>query len=61
MLELAVDGVRAWEVLHDPDLCGRLGMVEFRRLLLRAGYQVEAVRQAALRHGWDRLSAGEML
>ena len=59
VLEIVMDRTRAWEMLNTPDYCAKLDMESFRDLMLRAGYPSEAVRQAALQRGWDRLSAGE--
>lgn len=50
--------VQAWERLNDPEQCRQLGMVEFKELLLRAGYREEVAHKAALKRGWDRLEAG---
>lgn len=50
---------QAWEMLNDPERSCRLGMDEFRDLLIRAGYSVKAADAAARQRGWDRLAAGE--
>jgi hypothetical protein len=55
---MAMPRVQAWERLNDSEYCGRLTMVQFRDLLLEAGYSQEAVRKAANQRGWDRLCAG---
>ena len=53
--------VQAWEQLNDPEYAGRLSMEGFEKLLLRAGYSTKDAHEAAMKRGWDRLSAGEML
>ncbi len=53
--------VQAWERLNDPSYCGRLTMLEFHDLLLRAGYSEDAAQRAANKRGWDRLQAGVMM
>lgn len=61
VLERAMAGVQAWELLNDPDYCGRLTMGEFHRLLLRAGYPEATAAEASRQRGWDRLNAGEVM
>lgn len=58
MLSLAVPRVRAWELLNDPEYCGRLTMGQFKDLLLEAGYAEDAAQEAARQRGWERLCAG---
>ena len=58
MLTLALPQVQAWEQLNNPEYCGKLNMVEFYNLLLRAGYSEVAAQKAANQRGWDRLDAG---
>ncbi len=50
--------VQAWEVLHDPDRCGRLSTVELYELMVRAGYRDEDAQIAANQRANDRLDAG---
>lgn len=54
-------GVRAWELLHDPEYAARLQTSDFYDLLIRAGYSQEVAQKAALEHGWERLTAGEVM
>lgn len=56
-----MERVQAQELLSDPGYSVRLGMEGFHKLLIRAGYSQEVAHKAALQHGWDRLSAGEVL
>ena len=58
---MAMSGVQAWELLNDPDHCGRLTMGEFYHLLRRAGYTESVAHEAAKQRGWDRLSAGRTM
>lgn len=50
--------VMAWEHLNDPHYCGSLNMVQFKALLIEAGYSREDARRMANQRGWDRLQAG---
>ncbi len=50
--------VQAWERLNDPEYSGRLTMLQFRELLLEAGYSEDVAQKAANQRGWDRLCAG---
>lgn len=52
---------QAYELLADPNYAGRLGMEDFEKLLLRAGYSPDTAHTAAKQRGWDRLTAGEAL
>lgn len=52
---------QAWEVLNDPEYCGKLTMNQYHGLLLKAGYSRDHADEAALQRGWDRLSAGEVV
>lgn len=56
-----MEGVRAWEMLNDPNYSARLTMDAFRKLLIRAGYSPKVAHKAAMQRGWERLSAGEVL
>lgn len=49
---------QAWELLHNPEHCGRLKMVELYDLMVRAGYPDDAAQEAAKQRGIDRLDAG---
>ena len=51
-----MDKTQAWELLNNPEHCGRLNIVGLRDLMLRAGYSGDAVQQAIKKHGLDRLS-----
>ena len=53
-----MEKVQAWELLNNPDYCGRLNMGEFHDLLIRAGYPAEIAQKTASNRGMDRLSAG---
>lgn len=52
---------RAWELAQDAQYVSRLGYEAYRDLLIRAGFSEKTVREASKRHGWNRLSAGEVL
>lgn len=56
-----MDGVRAWEELHDPVRSARLTMGEIEDLMVRAGYSLREAHAAAMQRGWDRLAAGEVM
>ena len=56
-----MDTTQAWELLNDQEYVRRLSMVEFRDLLIRAGYEAKEVRRLSKQRGWERLSAGEMV
>lgn len=58
VLTIAMNRERAWEKLNDPNYAGQLNMVEFEKLLLRAGYSPRAAHKAAMKRGEDRLDAG---
>lgn len=51
----------AWEQLNDSTHCGRLGMVEFEDLMVRAGYDPGIAHKAAMERGWRRLSLEQLL
>lgn len=53
--------VQAWERLNDPEYSGRLTMLEFYELLIKAGYTEEVAQRAASQRGWERLQAGVMM
>ena len=53
--------VKAMELLEDPHYRWQLSMDGFHRLLLLAGYSEESAQKEASRHGWERLSAGEVM
>ena len=53
-----MDGVKARELLDDPEYSSQLTMDQFEKLLLRAGYPDGVAHEAAMQRGWDRLSAG---
>jgi hypothetical protein len=55
---MIVDKTQAWELLHDPEYCGKLNMEGMRRLMIRAGYSVDVAQKAATQRGWERLSEG---
>lgn len=57
MLTLVVARTQAWERLSDPEYAGKLGMGEFKELLLKAGYSEDVAQGAAKQRGWDRLCA----
>ena len=59
VLELAMVQTQAWERLNDPAHCGGLSMVELEGLMVRAGFSRKEAHRAAMKRGWDRLSAGE--
>jgi hypothetical protein len=61
VLSLVMEKTRAWELLHDPEYCGRLDVVGMRDLMLRAGYPTEVVREAVNRHGEYRLNNNMVL
>lgn len=52
---------QAWETLNDPDTCARMTMGDLYAVLRRAGYSEDESHRAAMRHGWDRLSAGKLM
>ena len=56
-----MDRVKALELLEDSEHCSQLSYVGYRRLLLRAGFSPEEVREASLQHGWNRLSAEKLM
>ena len=56
-----MERVKAWEMLEDPEIGGSLNMVQFHRLLLRAGWSPEDADEAAKQRGWERLQAGEAM
>lgn len=48
---------QAWELLNNPEHCGRLSMGELYDLMLRAGYSEDIAQEAAAQRGRDRLDA----
>lgn len=46
------------EKLSDREYCSKLNLVEFSSLLVQAGFSQKAVREAANKHGWQRLEHG---
>lgn len=61
VLALAMDRVRAQELLDDPSYVSTLTTPGFLDLLLRAGYQPDEARRTTNERGWRRLAAGELL
>lgn len=61
VLTLVMEKTQAWELLHNPDYCGRLTMGEVHQLMMRAGYSDMAAQEAASQRGWERLTAGEVM
>ena len=55
---MTMDKVKAWELLNDSTYCAELNMEEFHNLMLRAGYSEDVSHKAALKRGWNRISAG---
>ncbi len=50
---------KAWDLLENPEYCGRLRMVDFYQLLLRAGWPAKEAQVLANQRGSERLDAGE--
>lgn len=58
VLTLAMSKVQAWERLNDPNYSGKLTFLQFKELLLEAGYSEEVAQKAACERGLARLAAG---
>ena len=61
VLTLVMEKTQAWELLNNPDYCGRLTMGEVHQLMLRAGYSDTVAQTAASQRGWERMVAGEVM
>ena len=58
---LLMDGLavaQAWQMLHDPNVCGKLDMEAYLDLCIAAGYSKRAAEKAACEWGFKRLSKG---
>jgi hypothetical protein len=54
-----MERIKAQESLEDPKYCWGLDQVAFEDLLVRAGFDRREAHKAALKHGWQRMDAGE--
>ena len=54
-----MERIKAQESLEDSKYCGGLDQGAFENLLVRAGFGREEAHKAALKHGWQRMDAGE--
>ena len=59
VLDRTMGRLKAWDLLENPEYCGRLNMVGLYNLLLKAGVPSGEAQEVANKRGWDRLSAGE--
>ena len=57
VLSIVVEKTQAWEMLNNPEYCGRLTVVGLRDVMLRAGYPMKVVQRAINQRGLERLSA----
>ncbi len=56
-----MEKTRAWELLNDPNLYGKLTAVGVRDLMLQAGYSPDAAQRALNEHGMYRLNNNMVL
>jgi hypothetical protein len=50
-----MEDVRAWELLHDPDVAGRLDAEGYYELCKAAGFPEDEAQRAASERAWQRL------
>ena len=58
MLFGALQTAKAWEMLHDPNVGGKLNADQFLELCKEAGYSEEQAQKAATRRANQRLDQG---
>lgn len=56
-----MEKVKALEHLEDQDYCWKLTQDGFENLLMRAGFRRGEAHEMALKHGWNRMNAGEVV